>query len=117
MVQGMESVNPSENKPRAAGAAAQMTIVLAHARNPDIDGGYWDGAPDCPKKQIVAVGSLEEASRALTEWTGKHGLGGGNMARDCGKVMHGRKEIARISYNGRAWQPGVFPTPEIPINR
>lgn len=94
------------------------TLILHHVKNPDVDHGYWPGyAPSCPKSQTVAVDSLEDASQKLTAWIDTHELGSGNLARDCGHVFEDGKQIARISYNGRAWKPGVWPTAEIKLNR
>lgn len=92
-----------------------MTLTLAHASNPDVAGGYWSGRPTAPKRQTVQVSSLEEASKRLRDWCTENDLGGGNMGRGCGEVTQGGKLIARISYNGRAWEPGAYPTKEIPL--
>lgn len=85
---------------------AGLTVELKHASNPDIAGGYWEGAP--PKgKKIIAVASILQASIACSAFISEWGLGGGNWT--VGAVRQGGKIIARISYNGRSWTPEDFP--------
>ena len=88
-----------------------MKLTLAHTANPDVRGGYWDGVPAGPKRQVVEVASLAEASAKFVAWRDANGLGGGNIdgRHGCGEVRDGTKVVARISYNGRAWEPGDWP--------
>ena len=82
-----------------------LQVALSHAKNPDICGGYWIEPTDSPKRKLVDVKSIEEASGVCREYLESNGLGGGNWTG--GKVyqVSGSKKIqvARISYNGRAW--------------
>jgi hypothetical protein len=90
-----------------------MTVELKHAANPDIAGGYWEARP--PKgARLVTVGSLKEASDVCQSFIREWGLGGGNWTG--GAVRRNGKTVARISYNGRAWEPGNFPTKEIALS-
>jgi hypothetical protein len=77
-----------------------LTVELAHARNPDIRGGYWAEVP--PKgKRLVPVADFAEASRVCQAFINQYGLGGGNWTG--GKIRQGGKVVARVSYNGRVW--------------
>ncbi len=56
------------------------------------------------EKRLHPVGSLREASRAATEFIARHSLGAGNWAY--GNVVDDRgRVVARVSYNGRVWDP------------
>ena len=84
-----------------------MLVTLAHASNPDIDGGSWgtpgywqDGNPDAPKGS-VKVESFRDAAIKCSRYINDNALGGGNWTG--GKVMRDGKQVARISYNGRVW--------------
>lgn len=93
---------------------SKKLMVLHHVPNVDIRGaGYWDEKPPGNARRIIPVSSLEDASRKLRQWCDRWGLGGGNIARDCGNVLEDGRLVARISYNGRAWKPGNYPTAEI----
>lgn len=76
------------------------TVKLAHAKNPDVPGGYWDGKPTEGAKTIT-VTTLREASAACTAYINRNGLGGGNWSG--GQVFVGKQQVARVSYNGRVW--------------
>ncbi len=78
-----------------------LTVILAHASNPDIDGGYWSAPVDGKKKQSVPVPSLAEASKQCRDFIDRNGLGSGNWIG--GEVFDGKKHIANISFNGRVW--------------
>ena len=82
-----------------------MQIRLAHAANPDIDGGYWDQPKESGKPLLVAVADVNEASKVAREYIERNGLGGGNWTGGQLFLTLGnkRKEFGRISYNGRAW--------------
>lgn len=71
-------------------------------------------------QEMIQVRTLREASEAVRAWL--HGgnpagefLGVSQTGRNCGRVTESKsgKEVARVSYNGRVWQPGTYPTPEI----
>lgn len=95
-----------------------MKITLHHVKNVDLTNGqgngtgYWDYPVD-PARTTKVVSSLREASDALMAWVRRNRLGGGNLARDCGLVRDGKKVLARVSYNGRVWEPGEGSTKEI----
>jgi len=94
--------------------ATRYTVTLTHCANCDIGGGYWQPPVD-PKNKLVCVSSLEEAQTVFEAWRDRNGLGGGNMARDCGDVRDGEQQgkvIARFSYNGRCWTPFEYGHPE-----
>lgn len=76
------------------------TVTLKHAKNPDIPGGYWEGAPT-ERSAFVAAATLPEAARLCRAYIERNGLGGGNWIG--GKVYQGRTQVARVSFNGRIW--------------
>jgi len=88
-----------------------MQVTLSHAPNPDIGGGYWDGVIPDTNNTVVEVEDLAHASRVCRGFIEEWGLGGGNWTG--GQVSDGDEEVAKISYNGRAWKPGPWPTDEI----
>ena len=91
---------------------ATMKIVLEHAPNPDItDGGYWEPC-DCPYRQVIELQSLQGAQMVLLGWIRSHGLGGGNMTKECGVVYDDGKAVARVSYSGRVWTPHDWGHPD-----
>lgn len=100
-------------KTKTDGAA--MLLTLHHVRNCDIShlGGYWSPPAESGRKRVVPVKSLAEASAVFCAWRDRNGLGAGNIAREAGNVTQGGKQIARVSYNGRVWEPGEWPTKEI----
>jgi len=83
--------------------AMALRLILSSCGNPDF--GQDPYSPVSPSLTVV-VGTFEEASREAQEYRDAHGLGGGNwispevVDTDTGMV------VARISYNGRVWQPG-----------
>ena len=95
--------------------ARKLTVELKHASNPDIRGGYWEGRPSEGRK-VVRATSLAEASKLCGEYISRNGLGGGNWTGgDVRDAEQGGILVARISYNGRAWEPGAWPTSEIDL--
>lgn len=78
-----------------------MTVMLSHAPNPDIIGGYWDEPAEPGNFRKVEVKDFDEASRICCEYIARNGLGGGNWTG--GAIIEGEKVVARISYNGRIW--------------
>ena len=82
-----------------------ILVKLSHARNPDIDGGYWQQPIDDGTTVWKAVTDIPEASQVVRAYIDRNGLGSGNFTG--GQVVHAiqgkHKPFARISYNGRAW--------------
>lgn len=79
-------------------------------------------AMDAPlrSQELLTANTLREASEAVRAWLmggNEHGeyIGASQMGRDCGRVTDAKTgvEVARVSYNGRVWEPGKYPTPEI----
>ena len=78
-----------------------------------IDGQERDG-------ELVEAHTLRDASRIMREYVnGKNPMaepiGNSQIGRNCGRVTQvlTGKEVARVSYNGRVWEPGKWPTAEI----
>ena len=82
--------------------ATSLKVVLSHAKNPDIDGGYWSQTTDSGRAVKCSVLSLTEASQVCRRYIDRNNLGGGNWTG--GRVLdeHGAV-VARVSYNGRVW--------------
>ena len=80
-----------------------MRLLLASVGNPDFnqdpDRPMWSCEPD----KEVDVNSFAEASKACRQFINDNDLGGGNWAG--GKIYEGSKLIAKVSYNGRVWDP------------
>jgi hypothetical protein len=89
-------------------------VLLASCGNPDFGQDSYRSLPGVPRKRL-RVGSLKAASQACRLYIAHHELGGGNWLG--GEVIdHATKKVvAQISYNGRAWQPGEWPQPEIAL--
>jgi hypothetical protein len=85
-----------------------MKLTLKHCKNVDLmygqgnGTGYWEYPCD-PRTTTLEVATIADASKALREWVNRNGLGSGNMAKGCGKVTDGKRVVAFIGYNGRAW--------------
>ena len=78
-----------------------MKVIASHTSNPDIrSGGYWDGKPTEGKK-TYPIQSFVEAVAVCRDYINRNGLGGGNWTG--GQILKGKKQIARISFNGRIW--------------
>lgn len=71
-------------------------VKLASAPNPDYD-EWFAPAPT----RYITVQSLKDASHKCREYISEFNLGSGNWTG--GQVFQQRKQIARISYNGRIW--------------
>ncbi len=77
-----------------------MTVELSAAPNPDF-------TSDDPKALVSIsayrreVASLQEASRVCLRFIEANDLGGGNWTG--GAVYEGKKQVAKVSYNGRVW--------------
>lgn len=57
--------------------------------------------------QFVEVKDLKEASRICSSFIEENDLGAGNWTG--GDVYEGENIIARVSYNGRVWEPLPYP--------
>lgn len=78
-----------------------MKVKLSHAKNPDIEGGYWSAPQDKCKAMLIEVDSLEHASRVCRYYIERNGLGGGNWAG--GDITVDGRKIARVAYNGNVF--------------
>jgi hypothetical protein len=87
-------------------------VLLASVGNPDFGQDSRRSMPGVPRRTL-RVASLADASKACRAYIEHYELGGGNWLG--GEVKQGAKVIAKISYNGRAWEPGAWPTKEIPL--
>ena len=87
-------------------------VLLASVGNPDFGQDNRRALPGVPRS-TRRVASLADASKACRAYIGHYELGGGNWLG--GEVKQGGTVIANISYNGRAWAPGAWPTKEIPF--
>lgn len=84
-----------------------MYVELESVNNPDF---RYDNRKI--KKNIVVIKNLKEAKNVCENFIETNNLGGGNWSG--GKVFDDQdKQIAYVSYNGRIWQPGNYPQPEI----
>lgn len=77
-------------------------VLLDHAPNPDIEGGYWEPVTDVKTPLRSPIKSLKDASNQCLEFIRRNGLGAGNWTG--GNVIVSAIQIAYISYNGRIWE-------------
>ena len=87
-------------------------VLLASVGNPDFGQDYRRSLPGVPRRTL-RVASLADASKACRAYIAHYELGGGNWLG--GEVTKDGKAFAKISYNGRAWEPGNWPTKEIAL--
>ena len=87
-------------------------VLLASVGNPDFGQDSRRSMPGVPRRTL-RVASLADASKACRAYIAHYELGGGNWLG--GEVKKGGTVIAKISYNGRAWEPGAWPTKEIAL--
>jgi hypothetical protein len=87
------------------------TVKLASVGNPDFRQDSSRSLPGVPRKTL-RVASIADASKACRAYIAHYELGGGNWYG--GEVKKGGKVIAKIGYNGRAWDP-VDRLKEIPL--
>jgi hypothetical protein len=97
-----------------------FTVILHHVKNVDIAhdsrAGYWQPPVDPKRLKLTDQPDLQTARAGFEAWRNRNGLGGGNMARDCGEVYDSTGVlVGQFSYNGRLWEPGEWPTKEITI--
>jgi hypothetical protein len=78
--------------------SALFKVVLSHASNPDVAGGYYSGKP-AEGKKTVEVATLQDAATTCREYIDRHDLGAGNWTG--GKVTQNGKHVADVYYNGR----------------
>jgi len=84
-----------------------MKLKLSACNNEDF---YDDNRKIKPF--YVRVESLKEAVEVCQKFISEHFLGGGNW--NGGQVYDDKDvQIAQVSYNGRVWNPGKWPQPEI----
>jgi hypothetical protein len=95
-----ETVSVTRNRAATRQEATMLKLRLSHTPNPDVSGGYWG---EKPKENVIVmfVESIKEASVEAQDYIERNELGGGNWTG--GQVFSGAEQIARISYNGRAW--------------
>jgi hypothetical protein len=87
-------------------------VLLASVGNPDFGQDRRRPLPGVPRKTL-RVASLADASKACRAYIAHYELGGGNWLG--GEVTKDGVVVAKISYNGRAWEPGNWPTKEISL--
>lgn len=87
-------------------------VLLASVGNPDFGQDSRRSLPGVPRKTL-RVASLADASKACRAYIAHFELGGGNWLS--GEVTKDGAVIAKISFNGRAWEPGNWPTKEISL--
>ena len=87
-------------------------VLLASVGNPDFGQDSRRALPGVPRRTL-RVTSLADASKACRMYIAHYELGGGNWLG--GEVKKDGTVIAKISYNGRAWEPGNWPTKEIAL--
>jgi hypothetical protein len=99
---------PEQPGTRDEGDAEMMTVTLSAGRNPDF------ASRSLPKRQTVTVTSLAEAVSACRDYIEVNDLGGGNWTG--GQIKWSGRIVARVSYNGRVWESGPYPQPEILVD-
>jgi hypothetical protein len=99
----------------------RYAVHLKAVSNPDYEDDPRDprGHLSIPAN-MAPVASLREASLVVRTFIDSHDLGGGNWAGGEVYTLDERfgtpKDlIAKVSYNGRVWEPGAYPTPEIDV--
>jgi len=75
-----------------------ILVKLSSCGNPDF---RQDSKREYSPTLFVEVPTMEEASGICKEYIAEWDLGGGNWSG--GQVYDDKKQIARISYNGRIW--------------
>lgn len=93
----------------------KFVVVLASVGNPDFGQDNRRSMPGVPKKRL-RVASLRAASQACRLYIEHYELGGGNWLGGAVLDHKTKEQVAEISYNGRAWQPGPWPKDEISLD-
>ena len=91
-----------------------LIVELSADTNPDFGKDSWEGQVKI-KPIYETVRTMADASKAVRRFIEKNNLGGGNFTG--GRVWDDREEVAHVSYNGRVWEPGKYPTPEIDVGQ
>ena len=76
----------------------EMTVKLSSCGNPDLMQNPNDSLSPKVLFQII---TLKGASIICQKYIATWNLGGGNWSG--GQVYKGKKQVARVSYNGRVW--------------
>jgi hypothetical protein len=70
--------------------------------------------------ELRQAATLREASEVLRGYVNGDNptgapVGASQVGRNCGRVTVAVSgaEVARVSYNGRVWEPGAYPTQEV----
>lgn len=87
-------------------------VLLASVGNPDFGQDSRRSLPGVPRRTLC-VASLADASKACRAYIEHYELGGGHWRG--GEIKKGATVVAQISYNGRVWEPGPWPTKEISL--
>jgi hypothetical protein len=84
-----------------------LTVTLASVGNPDFGQNPSRPLPGVRNVKRPAL-SVKHASAVCRDWIEENGIGGGNWA---GGEVRDEKDafVARISYNGRAWNEDDTP--------
>ena len=112
---GLAALEPCDtSESRAKAIASMLAVVLDTRGNPDFGQDPRRRLPGRPERKVL-VANLHEASRVCRAYIERHNVGGGNWTG--GQVFDASgKQVAQISYNGRAWKPGPYPQPEIALD-
>ena len=88
----------------------KLIVRLALMPNPDFGPGSPEAALEADESKVVK--DIRQARDATQKFIRSWNAGGGNWVG--GQVFDDKgKQVAQISYNGRVWEPGKYPTPEI----
>lgn len=82
--------------------AGNYRVALASVGNPDFCQDPTRSLPGVRRKTVRA-GSLGEAAQLCRAYIEQHELGAGNWSG--GDVTEDGKLVARVSFNGRVWEP------------
>ena len=89
----------------------KFIVILSAEPNPDYAGVDFRGHTRISPWYEV-VDDLRGASAAVKSFRDRTGIGGGNWSG--GQVFDDKGEqVAQVSYNGRVWEPGKWPTKQI----
>jgi predicted alpha/beta-hydrolase family hydrolase len=90
-------------------------VLLASAGNPDFGEHPGRRKPGVPNKH-VRVATLRAARDACRTYIEYYQLGGGNWVGGQVTSVASKAAVAQVSYNGRVWEPGSYPQPEIDVS-
>jgi hypothetical protein len=79
----------------------EMNSLLAELEN----GLQVNLATTLDKNLTQPVKSVQDASKVVRQYLSKHGLGASAMEKHFGDVTRKGTLVAKISYNGRMWDP------------